>query len=237
MSLITHLIVKGSSVEAKNNAGQSGTDAVLSKGEPSFMLTLFAAFVYKSLSDSSIEISCMGRDDCNQKPEFLLYCPHRQPACKLCSKCLLTCENKKHRCPQENVTSIVPVGLQQLMNLSRIQAETQMAATISQPALTSFTFKWIQNGTSNGSLRDQMGNNYSWRGKAIHNSHDYRCDKGIKNYQDRCPAIARRFKNEEGTPSTFRLISAHNHHVAFRQRNTTEENRPEEGSAAGSSTA
>ena len=233
LSLIAYLMVKGSSLEATNKAGKSGTSAVLSKGSSTFVLNMLAALVVKSLADATDGMSCMGRNGCTEKPGFHLSCPHKQ-ACNVCSKCLLTCENLKHRCPEEDFTPLA--GLQQLLDLSRIQAEKEKEASNRQPVMASFVFQWIQSSGPNGLLRDQMGNKYSyWNRSASGDSHLYRCDKR-KSFNDRCPAVARRFKNEDSSTPTISLVAKHNHPVRIARNNMNAEN-PEGGPIAGPSNA
>jgi len=200
LSLIAYLMVKGSSLEAANKAGKSGTSAVLSKGSSTFVLNMLAGLVVKSLADATDGMSCMGRNGCTEKPGSHLSCPHKQ-ACNVCSKCLLTCENLKHGCPEEDFTPLA-----------------------------------IQSAGPNGLLRDQMGNKYSyWNRSASGDSHLYRCDKR-KSFNDRCPAVARRFKNEDGSTPTISLVAKHNHPVRIARNNISAEN-PEGGPIAGPSNA
>lgn len=220
LSLIAYLMAKGSSLEVANTAGKTGGDVVLSKGLSTIIVKMLIDLLVISLVGTSGGVSCMGSSSCNRPPAFHLHCPHK-PGYTACSKCfLLKNEKKKCGCPEEDVTSIQPAAVQELMGLSRIQAE------MGQPDLASYDLKWNRDKSSNyGFLRDQMGNKYTWIQSGVGYSHRYRCDHG--NYKERCTAIARRFKNEDGTTSVCILESSHNHPTTGFKRKIDEENQSE----------
>lgn len=217
LSLVAYLMTKGASLDVANSAGKTGSDAVLSKGSSTIIVKMLIQLLVNSLMYAYGGVSCMGNSSCNRQPTFHLHCPHK-PGYIACSKCfLLNNQGKKCGCPEEDVTPIQPAALQELMGLSRIQAE------MGQPVLASYVFKWTPDPSSNyGALRDQMGNKYTWIQSAVGHSHRYRCDHH-GNYKVRCTAIARRIKNEDGTTSACILESLHNHPTTGLKRKIDEE--------------
>jgi len=206
LCLIAYLMAKGSSLEAANKTGKSGTAAVLSKGSPSIIIKTLFKLLFKSLGKApSSGSSCMGRMDCSSQPVFHLYCPHKPPY-KACSKCfLLNSEKWKCGCPEEEAASISPAGFHGWLDLSRIREEISTAAS------TAIGFDWIQNGSKNGFLQDQLGSRYKWSGNRKDGSVVYRCDK------EACRAVAVRIKLEGGSWA-IRLETPHDHSAGSKRK-------------------
>jgi len=208
LSLIAYLMAKGSSLEAANKAGKSGTSAVMSNGSPSIIAKALFKLLFKLFGKAPSGSSCMGRMDCSSQPAFHLHCPHK-PSYKACSKCfLLNSEKWKCGCPEEDVASISPAGFHGWLDLSMIREEIP-AAELQAP--TSMGFNWIQDGSKNGFLEDQLGSRYKWSGTRRDGSVGYRCDK------EGCRAVARRIKLEGGSWG-IRLEVPHDHPAGLKRK-------------------
>ena len=205
LSLIAYLMAKGCSLEAANKAGKSGTSAVMSKGSPSIIAKALFKLLFKIFGKAPNGSSCMGRMDCSSQPAFHLHCPHK-PSYKACSKCfLLNSEKLKCGCPEEDVASISPAGFHGWLDLSKIREEIPTAAS------SAIEFNWIQNGSKNGFLQDQLGSRFKWSGNRKDGSVVYRCDK------EACRAVAVRIKLEGGSWA-IRLETPHDHPAGLKRK-------------------
>ena len=118
LALIGYLISKGSSFEAANNDGQTGTDVLLTYGPADVIMKVLSELVLRSLNEANSGIRCMGRNGCNQPPIAHLICPHKA-AFKACIGCFqLNWEDEKCGCPEEDVASLLYAFLD-LRDLSR----------------------------------------------------------------------------------------------------------------------
>ena len=98
----------------------------------------------------------------------------------------------------------------------------------------SYRFNWIEDGTKNGHLMDQMKNVYSRCGTRKDGSVNYRC-LYYSGKDLRCKAVAKRSSNEDGS-WTIRLQSAHDHRdiasdivLQKKKRKLNDENKEPEG--------
>ena len=77
-------------------------------------------------------------------------------------------------------------------------------------------FEWFSDSSKNGYVQDQLNNNYTWYGtRKSDGGIGFRCTDGIAlDKSSRCPAIVRRFVDNENGSSTFLLETPHSEHYA-----------------------
>jgi len=168
-------------------------------------------FAVESLNRPSNQLTCIGQQgNCAQQPVFQLTCPHK-PIYKACSKCILNAfEKVKCGCTEESVSSIPAMPVKQEVITLDSDEEGNNGPN------GNHEFRWFSDATKNGYVKDQLENKYTWNGtRKSDGGIGFRCIDGIaldKSSTGRCPAIVRRFIDDEKGLSTFLLETPHSKH-------------------------
>jgi len=193
LSLILFFISKGCCVNAVNKNGIKLSAILLQdKGYPKNIIKLLTQFFQKSKrGPSSGSGGCMGRAGCSQQPVYQLSCPHKT-IYKACSSCFLpTADDFKCGCSEEKIVSIPTAASSSSAEISssvltRVKEEREEADEI--------VFKWVDDGTKNGIVKDKMGNTYLRSGTRMDGGIGYRCSApSAVGRNGRCTAVARRY--------------------------------------------
>jgi len=221
-------MMKGCCVNTANHAGLILSEVLLpDKGYPENIIELLVQFILKSKKNSSSGPGgCMGRPGCVQPPAFQLSCPHRTGIYKACSKCvLLPAEKFKCGCPGEEAVSILKASpsssaeVSSLMDSKWIKEEVNDDTEEGAAEQINYVFKWISDGSKNGKVEDQIGNEYIWSGTRKDGAIGYRCtSSSVLGRKGRCTAVARRFiKSSKDGADTIQLESQHKHPAVKRK--------------------
>lgn len=161
-------------------------------------------------------VTCMGRIGCTQPPVYHLSCPHR-PTYKSCLKCfLLTSDEVKCRCPNEDLNHTESTAIPSKEGID----PDEVVIIKQEPAeLSDFKLTWHPMTNVNGVIQDQFDLKYTWqRTKNIDRFKEvfYRCTVGDDTSRSqevtRCPAIVKRIvRKNDGRCTSLQLESLHNH--------------------------
>ena len=176
------------------------------KGYPKNIIKLLTQFFQKSKRGPTS--GCMGRAGCSQQPVYKLSCPHKT-IYKACSSCFLpTADDFKCGCSEEKIVSISAAASSSSSEISssvptRVKEEREEADEI--------VFKWVDDGTKNGIVKDRMGNTYLRSGTRMDGGIGYRCSAPSADGRNgRCTAVARRYIKSSTNP--IYLESQHTKH-------------------------
>ena len=172
-------------------------------------------FAVDIIQRSSNKSSCIGQE--GNCAVFQLTCPHK-PIHKACCKCILNAfEKVKCGCTEESVSSIPEMPVKQEV----ITVDTDEDDNEGGPKDIYHEFEWFSDSSKNGYVQDQLNNNYTWYGtRKSDGGIGFRCTDGIAlDKSSRCPAIVRRFVDDENGISTFLLETPHSkHHTSVNKR-------------------
>lgn len=215
LSLILFLMSKGCCVKAVNKNGIKLSAILLpDKGYPKNTIKLLTQFFQNSKrGPSSGSGGCMGRTSCSQQPVYQLSCPHKA-IYKACSLCFLpTADSFKCGCPEEKIVSLSTAASSSSAEVSslvqtRVKEEREEAEEI--------VFKWIDDGTKNGKVEDDIGNTYLRCGTRMDGGIGYRCSAlSAVGRNGRCTAVVRRYI--KGSGDTIYLELDHTKHNQGKQ--------------------
>lgn len=168
----------------------------------------------------------MGRIGCTQPPIYHLSCPHK-PTYKSCLKCfLLTSDEVKCRCPDEDLTQAESAAATPSQNQEKKDTEVTQSDDVviikKEPSeepleLSDFILKWYPMNV-NGVVKDQFENKYTWMNTKKYNNCKevfYRCTVGddARSWErTRCPAMVKRVvAKNDGSCISMQLKSMHDH--------------------------
>jgi len=215
LPLLVYLIQKGCCWETANKAGKKASDILSEKGFSEELIGFLDQTAAKWKIWPAGLKGCMSQNgQCASEAAYRLTCPHKSTFVS-CSDCVSFAFKLKCGCADEDILPI-PAAV-----LLPSQPAPGNGSVLSESRLD--VLKWIDDGTEQGHIEDQLGNTFLWSGRTrLDGSFGYRCNKTSNGIQ-RCPAIARRHLSETKANCTILLEAPHKHQAPKNKRTTADE--------------